>query len=103
MEGSPLTRWQLMPFERAGKLQEEVQDLAFQGLTLVPPDRAYQLLGRCSNISKASRLLFPLLSSRAPPYDEALNWLKFAYAGDRMGDYVAPASTELVFSTFAKG
>ena len=63
VEGVPPPLWQSMPCERAGKLQEDGRDLAFQGLTFVPPDGASGFLGRGANIYEASRLLFPLLAS----------------------------------------
>ena len=40
-----------------------------------------------------------MLSSREPPYDEALNWLKFSYMGDRLGAHVALSLTGLKFIT----
>ena len=75
-----------------GGLQEDGCDLTCRGLTFVPPDGAFRLLGRGSNIAEAIKILLPLLSSRSPPYGEALVWLQPAYNGYWMGAYVAPAS-----------
>ena len=38
-----------------------------------------------------------------PPYDEALEWIRFAYTVDWLGDYVDPGSTEMEFSTLLEG
>ena len=57
------------------------------------------MVGLDLSISEAYRLLFSLLSILAPPYNEALDWIRFAYMGDRLGTYVAPGSTELDFIT----
>ena len=72
-----------MPCERSKKLQGEGRKLACQGLTFVPPDGASRLLGQTMNITEASKVLILLLSSRAPPYNKALNWIKFIYNGYR--------------------
>ena len=47
--------------------------------------------------------LFPLQAGWAPPYEEALDWFQFAYAGDWVGGYVDPASTVLVQSVVMEG
>ena len=56
-----------------------------------------------ANVFEASEGLFPLLTSQEPPFEAALDWLKFAYTTDRAGDYVAPASTVLTQSTVVEG
>ena len=45
---------------------------------------------------KASQTMFSLLTGRVPPFEEALNWLKFTYTVDQMESYMALASTVLV-------
>ena len=88
-----------MPYEREGKLLEGGRYLACHGLTLVPPYCAARIIGaeeQDLNIMTVSQELFPLLTGQAPPFEEALNWLQFAYTADRMGAYVVPASTFLV-------
>ena len=66
--------WQKMPYERAGG-NTEIQDYACQGLTILPPEGNPCRLGLDLNISEESRILFPLLASRLPPYDKALGCL----------------------------
>ena len=82
-------------------------DLACQGLTFVPPDCASWLFWREAdgpiNGFEASTGLFPLLTSRELPFEEALDWLQFAYTADRAGDYGAPASTVLAHFAVAEG
>ena len=46
--------------------------------------------------------LFPMLTSREPPFEESLNYLKFVYITDRAGDYVAPKSTVFAQSAIAE-
>ena len=71
----------------------EFRDLACQGTTF------FCLIGLDVNIADASHLLFPLLVSKVPPHDEALEWIRFAYTVGRLGAYVDPGSTEMDFST----
>ena len=66
------------------------------------PDGVALLLKVESNIAQASQLLFLLLASRTPPFEETLDWLQFAYTADRTGAYVAPVSTVLVPSAVLK-
>ena len=47
--------------------------------------------------------LLPLLTGREPIFEAALDWLRFTYTKDRVGAYVAPASTVLVLSVVAEG
>ena len=77
--------WQSIPCDRVGKLHEDRKDLAYQGLTFVPPDGDSCLLDQGANILEESFFLFPLIATQVPPYDEALNWLKLSYTGERMG------------------
>ena len=95
--------WQATPCERAGKATEGGRDLAFQGLTSVALDGATLLIKAEYNIAQASHLLFPLLYSWAPHFEETLDWIQFAYTADRTGAYVAPASTVLVPSAVSEG
>ena len=64
-------------------------------------DVAVRLLGAPRNIAESSQLLFPLLSGQTPSYEETLDWLQFAYMGDRSSTYVAPGSTGVTFQTLA--
>ena len=79
-----------MPCKRAGK-NTGIKDLYCRERTFLPLDGASCLLGLYVNISDASHLLFPLISSCAPPFYEALDCLQFAYTGNRFGSYVAQA------------
>ena len=56
-----------------------------------------------ANVFEVLAGLFPLLTSREPPFEADLDWLQCAYTADRAGDYVAPASMVLVLSTVAEG
>ena len=56
------SRCQTTPCERLGK-HTDTKYLVCQGLTFFPPDDASHLLVLGSNISEASCLLFPLISS----------------------------------------
>ena len=38
--------------------------------------------------------IFPALSVQAQVYNESLEWLQFAFAGDRTGAYIPPVETE---------
>ena len=58
VEGFPLPRWQLIPCERAGKIQEDTQDLSCWDLTFLTLDGTPG-----ANIVEASCLLLPMLSS----------------------------------------
>ena len=55
------------------------------------------------NVFEVSKGLFPLMTGREPPFEEAFGWLQFTYTVDRAGDYVAPASTVLAQSAEAEG
>ena len=68
--------WKLMPCERAGKLSAGGCDLACRGLTFVPPDCTTCILGaeeQDLNIAAVRQGISPLLTSRAPPFEEALD------------------------------
>ena len=104
---SPLN-WKTNPCKRAVKSAgTEYVDLDLWGLTFIPPDCASWLLRREAggplNVFEASTGLSPLLTGRETPFEEALNWLKFAYTVDRAGAYVAPESTVLAQSAVAEG
>ena len=85
-----------MTYEWAGKLQGDSHKMACWGINFVPPDGTSCLLGQIFNIDDTRKVLFQLLYSQAPPYKEALNWIQFAYTGDRTEAYLVPTSTELV-------
>ena len=54
------------------------------------------------NVFEVSKYFFPLLTVREPPFEEALDWLQFAYTADQAGAYVDPESTVLAHSAVAK-
>ena len=100
--------WQTKPCESAAKAaRDDHLNLACRGLAFLPTDYAAWLLGREAdgpvNVFKASAGLFPLLNGREPPFEAALDFLQFAYTADRVGAYVAPASTVLVPSAVPEG
>ena len=99
---TPLT-CKYMPFKRALKLLAGVRKFPCQVLTFVPPDVASSLLGPLLTIVEAIKTLFPLLYDRAPPFKEAIYWLQFTYTAERIGDYVAPASTVIFQSVVSEG
>ena len=51
----------------------------------------------------ASQLRLPLLASRASSYNKVLDWMHFAYMGDRTGSCVMPASMDLILSFHTEG
>ena len=54
--------------------------MLFRGTNFVPPDDASRLLGHGEkNIENVIQTLSPLLDGRAPPFEEALNWIQFDY------------------------
>ena len=55
------------------------------------------------NFLYASKGLLHMLTSREPPFEEALDWLQFTYTADQVGAYVAPASTLIDQSAIAEG
>ena len=100
--------WQTKPCEQAEKAAGmEHLNLACWGLAFLPADCAAWLLGRTAdrpaNVFEASAGLFPLLTGRELPFEADLDWLQFAYTADRVGAYVAPASTFFVPSAVAEG
>ena len=44
-----------------------------------------------------------MLASQEPPYEEALDWLQFAFTGDTKGQYVAPSHTTFAFASPLEG
>ena len=104
LEGVTPSVWQATPCARVVKAAEGVNDLAYRrGITFITPYGAARLLDTSHNIAEVRQVLFPLLAGWAPPFEEALDWIQFAYTADRMGAYVAPASTVLVPSVSSKG
>ena len=103
LEGVSPYDWQVTPCKRTGKAVEGRRDLACRGLTFVTPDGTSRLLDTARNIAEVGQLLFPILVGRAPPFEEMLDWLQFAYTADRTGAYVVPASTVLVSSVVLEG
>ena len=78
--------------------------MSFRGTNFVPPDDASRLLGHGEkNIENVIQTLSPLLDGRAPPFEEALNWIQFDYTADRAGSYMALASTVLAHSVVLEG
>ena len=93
---------------RAGKTAgPEYLDLAFRGSNFVPLDCTSWLLDMEEdiplNIFSVSNVLLPILNSRETPFKKALDWLQFSYTADRLGGYVAPASTVLAQYAIAEG
>ena len=54
------------------------------------------------NVFEEPKGLFPPLTSREPPSEEALDWLQLAYTEDWAGVYVAPSITFLGKSAVAE-
>ena len=92
-----------MTCDRAGNLPEEGRNLYFRGTNFVLLDGTSSLLGHPKNITEDSQTSFPLLDGWAPPYEEALDLLHFAYTGDRTGDYMVNASTIIIQSVVSEG
>ena len=70
--------------------------IAYHCMTLLHPDSAASLLvdpGR--NIYTVSSVLFPLLTSRSHTFNEAIDWIKSTFTGDRTGAYFATDTTNL--------
>ena len=65
------------------------------GMTFVSLCGASLLLESSFNIFEAIQILFLLLSSWAPSFEDTLDWLQFVYADYQAGAYVMPASTVL--------
>ena len=84
------TDWQVIPCHRLGKtVGLDYFELAFQGLTLVPPDCTSWLLEMEEdvplNVLSVSKGFFSVLTGREPPFEEVLNLLKFSDTADRGG------------------
>ena len=56
-------------------MTEDGCELAYQGLTFVYLEGGALLLETGSNNAQSSQLLFPLLASQAPLFEETLDWL----------------------------
>ena len=106
--GIPQLDWQTKSCKRATESAgTDYVDLDCQGLTFVPSDCASRIIWREAdrplNVFEALTGLFPLLTGREPPFEEALDWLQFTYTVDQAGAYVAPVSTVLAQSKVAEG
>ena len=62
-----------MPYDQVGMIHKDSHNLAFWGLSFVPPDGASRLLGQEHNTKEVSEVLFPFIYGKTPPYNEALN------------------------------
>ena len=91
-----------MPCERVSH-KEDGQSLSCWGLTFLPPDAAAPLFHLEGSVGEFSKELFPLLAGREPSFEEALEWLQFAFMGDAKGQYAAPAHTNFSFSSPVEG
>ena len=69
------------------------RNLACRGLAFFSTGCAVWILGRAEEqditIAAASQGLLPLMTDQALPFEEALDWLQFAYTADQTGAYVA--------------
>ena len=72
-EVTPIT-WKSMPCKRAAKLLDRVSNFLCSGLTFVPPDGTYRLLGSSQTIAEISQTLFPVLDGQAPPFSILGRW-----------------------------
>ena len=87
-----------------GKTTNGGCDLACQGTTFLPPDvTAHLLVEPGLNITAANNAIFSLFFGQAPDFEEALDWLRFLFTGNRAGVYMASASTVLVRSVITEG
>ena len=66
---------QAIPCEIVVKAAEGGHNFSCQGITYVAPYGAAHLLDNTHNIVEYSQLLFPLLTGRALPFSETLDWL----------------------------
>ena len=85
-----------MPCRRATR-KEDGRSLSCRGLTFLPPDAAASLFNLEGSVGAFSKEIFPLLADREPFYMEALDWLQFAFTGEKKGQYTAPAHTDFSF------
>ena len=69
-------------------LQQDGRKLAFWGLVFMPPGCASRLLGQDHKITEVINVLFLLLDSQAPPYNETPDWMQSYYTWEQTGDYV---------------
>ena len=102
LEGFPPSGLQTMPCKRASS-KEERQSLSCQGLIFLPPDAASPLFFLDGSAGAFSKELSPLLADQEPPYEEALNWLQFAFTGDTKIQYAEPSHNALSFSSPVEG
>ena len=78
LEGVPPSGWHMMPCERVNH-KEDGRSLSCWGLTFLPPDAAAPLFHLEGSVGEFSKELFPLLAGREPFFEEALDWLQFAF------------------------
>ena len=72
MGGVPPYVWQMTPCKMdSGK--GEGRSLSYRGLTFLHLDAAAPLFHLEESVGEFSKLLFPLLANREPPYKEALD------------------------------
>ena len=102
LEGPPPSGWRTAPCGRASN-KEEGRSLSCQGLTILPPDATASLFHLEGSVGKFSKELFPLLAGRDPSYEEALDWIQFAFTGDKKGQYAAPSHTKFSFASPVEG
>ena len=79
------------------------RSLSCRGLTFLLPDAAAPLFHLEGSVGEFSKELSPLISGREPLYEEALDWLQFAFTGDTKGQYMASAHTKFSFSLPVEG
>ena len=61
----------------------------------IPPNSAPKLLATLYLIIAFDRqVLFTIFSCQALAYNNALDWFQFAFTGEKMVAYIAPAETE---------
>ena len=75
----------------------------FRGKTLGPPDSAAHLIVEPGlNIAAVNKVFSPLLSGQAIAFEEVLNWIKLAFIGYYMWDYMATKATPPIRTTMMK-
>ena len=78
LEGVPPSVWQAMPCKRVNH-KEDGRSLSCRGLTFLPPDAAAPLFHLEGSVGEFSKEPPPLLAGREPFFEEALDWLQFAF------------------------
>ena len=72
MEGVPPSGWKTTPRKRASG-KGEGRSLSYRGLTFLHLDAAAPLFHLEESVGEFSKLLFPFMANREPPYKEALD------------------------------